>query len=118
MRNKLGAIGEQLVAEHLQKQGFTIVARNYRKMYGEIDLIATKGTLLVFVEVKTRRRHTVDLAEVIVPSKQRKIVLTAKTFLAEHPYHQHDCRFDVALVETDSAQIQYMPSAFDAAAQG
>jgi putative endonuclease len=54
-RQHLGRLGEQLAAEHLDRLGYTIVARNHRTRFGEIDLIATCGGVLVFVEVKTRR---------------------------------------------------------------
>src|SRR4051812_13892284 len=55
LRHRLGRTGEQLAAEHLERLGYAIVARNHRTRFGEIDLIATDGTVLVFVEVKTRR---------------------------------------------------------------
>ena len=74
----LGNQGEKLVADELQKQGFTILARNYRKQFGEIDLIASKKNLLIFVEVKLRSSSTIDLAELIVPVKQRRISAAAK----------------------------------------
>ena len=51
-RKKKGDHAEQLVCQHLLDNGFVIVARNYRKRYGEIDIIAKKNDLLVFVEVK------------------------------------------------------------------
>lgn len=55
-RRRLGALGEQLAAEHLRRLGFTIVQRNVRTRHGEIDLIAVDGKrTLVFAEVKTRR---------------------------------------------------------------
>ncbi len=54
-RRALGKLGEQLAAAHLERLGFTIVARNVRTRYGEIDLIAFNGEALVFVEVKSRR---------------------------------------------------------------
>jgi putative endonuclease len=58
-RRELGRDGEQLAAEHLERLGFTILARNVRTRHGEIDLIAFDGHALVFAEVKTRRgrRH-------------------------------------------------------------
>jgi putative endonuclease len=56
-RRALGRLGERLAAAHLQRLGFTIVERNVRTRYGEIDLIAFDGTTLAFVEVKTRRAH-------------------------------------------------------------
>jgi putative endonuclease len=54
-RRALGRLGERLAAAHLQRLGFTIVARNARTRHGEIDLIAFDGQTLAFVEVKTRR---------------------------------------------------------------
>ena len=54
-RHHLGRTGERLAAEHLERLGYAIVARNHRTRYGEIDLIAVDADALVFVEVKTRR---------------------------------------------------------------
>jgi putative endonuclease len=54
-RRRLGALGEQLAAAHLERLGFTILARNVRTRYGEIDLIVFDGCTLIFAEVKTRR---------------------------------------------------------------
>ncbi len=54
-RQHLGRLGEQLAAEHLERLGYTIVCRNHRTRFGEIDLIACAGETLVFVEVKARR---------------------------------------------------------------
>lgn len=55
LRHHLGRLGERLAAEHLQRLGFTVLERNHRTRFGEIDLIACDGTTLVFCEVKTRR---------------------------------------------------------------
>jgi putative endonuclease len=51
----LGRLGEQLAAEHFERLGWQIVARNHRTRIGEIDLIAVDGETLVFCEVKTCR---------------------------------------------------------------
>ena len=55
-RHQLGRQGEELAAQHLERLGFTIVERNFRTRHGELDLVAFDGTVLVFAEVKTRRR--------------------------------------------------------------
>ena len=55
LRHRLGRIGEQLAAEHLERRGFAILARNHRTRWGEIDLIAADARRIVFCEVKTRR---------------------------------------------------------------
>jgi putative endonuclease len=54
-RRRLGLLGEDLAAAHLQRLGFTVLARNVRTRHGEIDLIVFDGRTLVFAEVKTRR---------------------------------------------------------------
>ena len=54
-RHRLGALGEQLAAEHLERLGYEVVARNHRTRYGEIDLIVADDEALVIVEVKSRR---------------------------------------------------------------
>lgn len=54
-RRSLGGRGEALAARHLERQGFTVLDRNVRSRFGEIDLIASDRQTLVFAEVKTRR---------------------------------------------------------------
>jgi putative endonuclease len=56
LRHTLGAAGEALAAAHLQRLGHTILARNHRTRFGELDIVTWTGGTLVFVEVKTRRR--------------------------------------------------------------
>lgn len=80
-RSHLGKEAEEKVAHTLIKDGFTILERNYRKKYGEIDLIASKPALMVFVEVKMRQHNYFDLSDVITPSKQRKIIAVAKEYI-------------------------------------
>jgi putative endonuclease len=55
LRHRLGRAGEQLAAEHLERRGFVILARNHRTRFGELDLVARDERRLVFCEVKTRR---------------------------------------------------------------
>lgn len=111
---QLGIHGEELVARKLQNNGYTILERNYRKKYGEIDLIAQKGDVIAFVEVKMRRRQLFDLTMLITPGKQRKIIMVAKEFIARHRYARNVYQFDVAIVEaTDKGpEICYIANAF------
>lgn len=119
----IGKLGEQLVAEWLQTQGWVILHHRWRCRWGEIDLITRSGvgaradyttpletnrqlpspnsSLLAFVEVKTRKPGNWDedgrLA--ITPSKQAKLRQTAELFLAARSdLADFPCRFDVALV--------------------
>ena len=83
-RQELGAAGEQLARRHLERKGYRFVAANWRRRYGELDLIMRDGDVLVFVEVKTRRGERVVTAEEsLTPAQARRLLLAAQTFLAE-----------------------------------
>ncbi|MBU1091869.1 YraN family protein [Patescibacteria group bacterium] len=85
--NEVGKIGEDIAVKHLVKQGFKILERNYRKKWGEIDIIAIKKGLLHFVEVKTVSYET-DFDNYIPEenvnfSKRKKLTRAINTYLAE-----------------------------------
>lgn len=111
-----GYLAETFVAQHLARIGFSILERNYTKRYGEIDIIAQKKNLLVFVEVKMRTDAYFDPAELITPEKQRKILLVAQEYIDHKTNGTLDCRFDVALVayEQSEPHITYLTDAFGA----
>lgn len=110
-----GSWAEEYVSIYLQKKGFIILHKNYRKTVGEIDIIGQKTDLLVFVEVKARKGKTIPLEEIVVKSKQKKIIATAKDFLMSYKaYPNVTCRFDVALVDNtkDHVVLSYIENAF------
>lgn len=113
-RKQKGQHAEQLVAKELESNGFTILALNYRKFFGEIDIIAQQKDLIVFVEVKTRTHNYVDPTELIIQSKQKKISLVAQEFIASQLNNlEATYRFDVALVEHNNTfTIRYIENAF------
>lgn len=113
-RKQQGDIGESMVADHLQKNGYTILVKNYSLRVGEVDIIALKGDTLAFVEVKWRRNPLFDTSEIITYTKQQKIIRAAKTFLATLSNQEKVCRFDVALIENnnDNIQLRYIANAF------
>jgi len=111
----LGNIGEKLVASFLGDHGFVVLELNYRTRLGEIDIIAQKDDLLVFVEVKTRRYAYFPIDLVVTKSKQIKIIKATKQFLLENHVVDKVCRFDVATIvykNTGSYQIDYIENAF------
>ena len=104
---ELGKWGEQLAADFLIKQGYSIIARNARTPYGELDLVAQQlsehnlGEMTtVFVEVKTRSSQTFGYPEEsITPSKQEHLISAALHYLQEHPELDQDWRIDVIAIE-------------------
>ncbi|MFO0956468.1 MAG: YraN family protein [Isosphaeraceae bacterium] len=110
-----GGRGEREAARHLRRKGMRIITQGYRTARGEIDLIARDGPLLVFVEVKTRRRG--EPARAVTPAKQKRVVLAAYEFLHRHriPATQ-GCRYDVvAIVWPDGEgppEIEHFADAF------
>ncbi len=110
----LGNHGEHLVARALEKTGFSVVARNYTRKQGEVDLIAESHNVVAFVEVKTRSRSIVDTAEVVSRAKQRRIIAAAKNFIGENPHLEKTFRFDVVLIENlDKPTVTYIANAFE-----
>ena len=110
-----GILGEQLVAAKLELSGFTILAQNYTKQYGEIDIIAQKDERVLFVEVKTRHNPLFVMAELIPRSKQKKMIAVAKEYIARHNIVDVVCQSDVALVTLragKNATVTYIPNAF------
>ena len=116
----LGRWGEKQAAGYLHQKGYRLLAAGYRCRMGEIDLIAQKGRELAFVEVKLRRNaNFAEPREQVTAAKQRRILLAARHFLAQHPeYGEHYCRFDVAEVyapdgvQTAKPEIRYSEHAF------
>ena len=109
-----GKIGESTAALHLEAQGYTIIASNYKKSFGEIDLIAKQDKTVVFIEVKTRNNTIVPLESLISPVKQRRIIQTAKLFISEYNIIDTILRFDVILIQHNNGKIQcnHIQSAF------
>ena len=107
LMSNLGKLGEDIVAEEYQKQGYRIVARNYifpkGKQMGELDLVCSKKRELVFVEVKLRQsEHYGTSFEAVDDYKQAKLVRMAKLFIQIHPkFQDHNYRIDVAAVAID-----------------
>lgn len=107
-----GARAEQLAAAFLQQQGLRLLEKNYRCRFGEIDLILQDGQTLVFVEVRLRSNPAFGgAAASITPSKQAKLLRTARHYLSGKPLPS--CRFDVILLAgLDGQQVEWLKNAF------
>lgn len=113
---KAGALGEVIASRRLRDDGYDILSANYHTRFGEIDLIASDGEYLVFVEVKTRRAGSlVRPCEAVDSSKQSKIIRTAALYLSSHPTALQP-RFDVIEVwlknGTQAQKVNHIKNAF------
>jgi putative endonuclease len=93
-KRELGAACEALACQHLEAQGYAMVARNVSVPGGELDIIAHDGEVLCFIEV--RGRVCADFGhplETIDALKQKRIARAAAAYLSAHP-HAGPCRFD------------------------
>jgi putative endonuclease len=110
-----GLSAESRAAMLLIAKGFRIVARRWRSPVGEIDIVARRRRLLVFVEVKARDRED-DAAEAVTQRQQRRLIAAAEAWLAVNPDDvTRNIRFDVILVAPKSLP-KHLVNAFDASA--
>jgi putative endonuclease len=107
-----GGPDESLAAAYLERQGLKILERNYRCRFGEIDIIAAGGAVLVFVEVRARRSEDYGgAAGSITAAKRRRLVAAARHYLAAHG-SDRPCRFDVVLVRGSERRVEWLTDAF------
>lgn len=114
-RRAVGAEGERAARAYLERAGARILETNFRRATGEIDIIARKDGVLLFVEVK--RRATLRYgrpAEAVNRAKQLHILRTALVYLQERGLEDAPVRFDV--VEVLPGEIRHIENAFDASA--
>ena len=113
----LGKTGEDLACAELEKRGYAIVARRYRRRGGELDIIARDGATLVFVEVKARDgRAFGGAAEAVTGLKRRRITQLAIEYMTRHHVADCPCRFDVVSIHMESGTpiVDVFQNAFDA----
>ena len=114
-RKKTGNAGENQAAEYLLNNGYQLVERNFRTNQGEIDIIVEKENSIVFVEVKTLPKGNLEfLSHVLDSRKQKRIIKTAKRFLAiNRQYSNSYIRFDVIVLDMPGLpQVYHIENAF------
>ncbi len=113
IHGNLGRHGEDLAHRYLRRNGYTVVARNWRPPGGggEIDLVAWKGGTLVFIEVKTRATDSPSAPErAIDPDKVIALRRTARSYVRRADADPSKVRFDVAAISGEV--IEYFEDAF------
>jgi len=118
LRHRLGRIGERLAAEHLERRGFAILARNHRTRWGEIDLIAADAQRIVFCEVKTRRLGSSRPFDGLREPQIRRLRRMAAAWLQEQRDRPRtpELRFDAIGVTIDAhgrlVALEHLEGAF------
>lgn len=115
MTGKVGKVGEDIAAKFLKKKSYHILQRNYRWARGEIDIIAEKDDMLIFVEVKTARSNSFGSPESWVDErKQEQIGMVAEKYLQENALNDSDCRFDVIAIRLRGSipEVKHIENAF------
>jgi putative endonuclease len=108
-----GLSAESRAAAFLIAKGYRILGRRFRTPVGEIDIVARRRGVLVFVEVKARESFDAA-AEAIGPRQRDRIIAAAQAWLAAHPQDAtRPMRFDVVLV-VPGRLPRHLPAAFDA----
>jgi putative endonuclease len=99
-RQTLGRWGKTHAADYLTANGYTILERNARTPYGEIDLVARQEAVTVFVEVKARASNSLGPPEIsVTPRKQTHLLGSARAYLQAHPEWDGDWRVDVIAIQ-------------------
>ena len=118
VRHTRGQQGEEHAAQHFERLGFEVLARNHRTRFGELDLVAYDGSVLVFAEVKTRRsdeREPWENLHFVKQSKVRRMAIAWLTEGADRPYGAH-LRFDGIAVLLDPkgelVRLDHLEAAF------
>lgn len=108
-RKRLGSLGESLACDYLAREGWQVIARNWRTRRGEIDIVARDGEWLVFVEVRTRRAsasggdpHLGRPEDSVTPRKQLQLAQMADAYLYQLPWTGR-WRIDVIALEMTAA---------------
>lgn len=112
-----GKASESLASRFLKNQGYRILELNYRSLFGEIDIVASDGRSICFIEVKSRSSSAFGLpSEAVDRRKQHKLSQSALAYLKERQLLNQSCRFDVLALKPDKqgqADFKLFKNAFE-----
>lgn len=104
--NPIAKLGEDKACEYLHQHGYKIIERNFRKSYGEIDIVATDKDTLVFIEVKTRTSNSFGSPlESITYWKLKSLIKTAQYYKMTHPKLPDSLRIDAVSVTLANSEV-------------
>ena len=111
--NELGKWGEGVAVETLTAAGYAIRETNWRLSHYEIDIIATKGDRMIFVEVKTRSSDFVDPVDAVDKRKMAFMVRSANAYM-QHYDLPYEVQFDIIAITgtQENYTVEHIPDAF------
>ena len=116
MKRRIGCQAEEMAAEYLAKKGYLIIARNYRTLYGELDIVCEKGNDIVFVEVRSKSTKAFGYPEESITARKiERIRRSALVYLSQESRNRYRrILFDVVAVELNTGQpeIRHIEGAF------
>ena len=112
--NILGKNGEQIAAEYLIEHGYDVRDTNWRSGKLEIDIVATRGTTLVIVEVKTRQSDIFGMPEDAINNRKIKHLIDAADAYIRQTQLPFDVRFDIISIicKDENYEIEHIEDAF------
>src|SRR5919202_1195203 len=116
-RQQLGKSGEDLACRELERRGYAILARRYRRKGGEVDIVARDGPTLVFIEVKARDGSSFgEPPEAVTALKRLRMARLATDYIMRQHLREGPCRFDVVSIQFDGGRpvVEIFQNAFDA----
>ncbi len=113
--NEVGKLGEKLALDYLVCEKYEVLETNYRFSYAEVDIIARKDGVLIFVEVKTRSSDKYGMPELFVSPRKTKLMMDAAYHYMEMIEHDWEIRFDVIsllLPKHQAPRLNHIKDAF------
>lgn len=110
---QVGSWGERLAQKFLEENGYTILETNWRSFHKEVDIIAQKGSTIVFVEVKTRTTTFINPAEAVNRQKQQFLLSAANSYI-KYKRIDGDVRFDIVSIVARNGNytLEHIENAF------
>ena len=112
----VGRFGEDLAVEYLTNRGYTVIGRNIKTRFGELDIVFLDGETLVFAEVKSRSSNLFNRPDQLVGAKKRRLVSRAAyNYALKMGWEDRSARFDILSVEFSGPRplIEHLIDAFD-----
>ena len=114
INNAFGDKGEQIAYNYLQKNGYTILEKNWRDKHREVDIIALKDNVLIIIEVKTRSSEYFERPQDAVNIKKQKLLIMAANSYVEINDFKGEVQFDIIsiILQKNTKKLEHIQDAF------